>query len=62
MEVENPAPTVTNVVYLSDDQFTALMNQGDDLQSNQALIFVLIAVLVGIQVMQSFWTGWRSNK
>lgn len=64
MEVENtnPTPTVTNVVYLSDDQFTVLMDQGNAIQSNQGYLFILLAVLIGVLVMQSFWTGWRSSK
>lgn len=62
MEIDNPAPTVTNVVYLSDDQFSQLISQGQAIQSNQMYLFIGIAIIVGVLIMQSFWTGWRSGK
>lgn len=64
MEIENayPTPVVTNVVYLSDEQFTQLIEQNNAMQSNQTYIFIALAIIIGVLLMQSFWNGWRSTK
>ncbi|MEK5257661.1 hypothetical protein NST74_29885 [Paenibacillus sp. FSL F4-0125] len=65
MEVtnDNPVPvSVTNVVYLDGEQFTQLIEQGNAMQSNQSYIFVALAIIIGVLLMQSFWSGWRSGK
>ncbi|MEK8210592.1 hypothetical protein NST41_33905 [Paenibacillus sp. FSL L8-0696] len=63
MEVDqNSTTTVTTVVYLSDEQFTQLIDQGNAIQSNQSYIFIALAIIIGVLLMQSFWNGWRSTK
>lgn len=65
MEVtnDNPVPvSVANVVYLDNEQFTQLIEQNNAIQSNQSYIFIALAIIIGVLLMQSFWIGWRSGK